>query len=434
MNRTSRTRPERTATGVPPEERREVCRIFRGSVGAAAVLCFLLFFCVPSVKAQEIPGLPEDSLQVERLIERYGPGEFVSNARRALLLMLREGEPSAVSSFLRFMARRQGGAGWLSPEEELLVRTLILDLPFFRNREVLVPLLAARVDRPGGRRGDDARSEAPLVEVLRDMLRRRSDPLNRRVKDVAADEAEEAFFGVLINAQHIRSVRRIADANSDVDRFAALWPASPYAPIADRYLRIARLPSTFGAGFFLGYSYGGMVGSGGGIPGRSDGPTMGGEFYWNRWTATGELMLGRLALSDSFVVHGRTWRSGTAVLVGGMAGVGYEFRNGDGLITPFAGATFFDLQEDAGEENRQDEQSTGVRAGFALGTLLTYRVPFDKGPHLDLRLRISAIFPGFGGYSSELRGGLLLVGASFGFVGRPFGVEPARVGERETME
>ncbi len=400
----------------------------------AGVICFLLFLSVSSLRGQGNLRLSEDSLQVERLVERYGPGEFVSNARRALLPMLREGEPAAVSSFLRFMSKRQGGAGWLSPEEELLVRTLILDLPFFRNHEVLVPLLAARVDRPGGRRGDDARSEAPLVEVLRGMLRNRSGALNRSVKDVAADEAEEAFFQVLVNAQHIRSVRRISDANADVDRFVALWPASPYAPIADRYLRIARLPSTFGAGFFLGYSYGGMIGSADGIPGRSDGPTMGGEFYWNRWTVTGELMLGRLALSDSFVVRGRTWQDGTAVLVGGMAGVGYELRNGDGLITPFVGATFFDLQEDAGEENRQDEQSTGVRPGFALGTLLTYRIPFDKGPHLDLRLRISAIFPGFGGYSSDLGGGLLLVGASFGFVGRPFRVEPARVDARGKTE
>lgn len=397
-----------------------------------AVLSVSLFLVISSPAfAQRRGGGAEDSLQVERLIELYGPGDLISNARRALAARLRDADYRAVSSLLLFMPKREGGNGWLSPEEEVLVRTLTVDLSFLRNQDSLTSLLAARVQRSGGNGAyndpiGNGISGKNLLETLREWLRGSTDALGETVAAKGANEVENAFFFLLINAQQVSGVRKVAEANQRVDQFVAAYSSSPYVSIADRYLRLSRVSTPFGAGFFLGYTYGGMVGSGSGIPGRSDGPTIGGELYFHNWTATGELLLGRLALSDSFTVRGRTWQPGSAVLVGGTLGVGYEFRTGDGLITPFIGGAFFDLQEDVAEEDQQSEQSTGMQTGITLGAITTYRIPFDHGPHLDLRLRVSAIFPGFGDYHSALKGNLLLVGASFGFVGRPYRVEPAR--------
>lgn len=414
--------------------RRSTCcrNTIRSFPNAAVVLCAALcsFLCIPfTANAQAIP--PNDSLQVERLIELYGSGDFVSSARRALAARFRDGDYPVIALLLRMVPKRRGGANWLSPEEELLVRTLIADLPSLRDREAFTQLLAARVQRPGGNTaysGDVGAepSEQNLLGALRGWLRNDAGLPAERIRMKGGDSVELAFFSVLINAQQITSVRKVADVNHTVDRFVAAYPDSYYALLADRYLRLTRTPSPFGAGFFLGYTYGGMVGSESGIPGKSDGPTLGGELYLHNWTATGELMLGRLSLSDSFAVRGQTWQPGSAVLVGGTFGLGYQFQTGDGLITPFAGGAFFDLQEDPAGEKRQNQQSTGLRTGIALGTIVAYRIPFDRGPHIDLRVRVSAIFPGFGGYSSQLNGGLLLVGASFGFVGRPYRVEPAR--------
>lgn len=321
------------------------------------------------------------------------------------------------------MRVRIGTGGWLSPEEELFVRTLVADLQFLRDEGELTALLRSRVERPG----PNPAYRDNLVREFRSMLRSAAGMLRDTLKQRGAADIERQFFHLLINAQQVTSVRRVDDVNSAVDDFVSTFLGSRQAEIADSYLRLQRSVSRTGAGFFLGYAYGGMIGSPEGFAGRSDGPTIGGELYINRWTVTGELTIGRLGIRDSFAIGNKTWDVGDAVLAGGLLGAGYELRSGDALFTPFAGGTFFDLQEDNAGERRGEELTTGLQFGVAVGTLVTYRIPFDQGPHLDLRLRVSATFPGFARYASELEGALVHIGASFGFVGRPYYVEPARL-------
>lgn len=360
-----------------------------------------------------------DSLQLEKLIEAYGPGDFRSNARRALLGLLRENQIASAFALLAFVPHRQGGRGWLVPAEELFARTLIADLTFLRDSGALVSLLASYVKKPGG---SDVFEDKLLTQLHQVLQTNPSQPL-RRLQASKAGLVETHFFQLLQNAQLVSGVRTVKEINSQVDRFLEDYPSSQYSHIADRYLRSHLAMSTFGTGFFLGYGLGGVVGSESGVPGRVDGFTVRGALYQDRLTFSAELFVARLSLQDSFRVKEDFWQAGLAGMLGVMFDVGYEFPVGGALLTPFAGGTLYRLRQDSAEAS-SSAVSTGLRVGAALGLNLAYRVKFDTGPHLDLGLHLTTILPGFSTYSSHLDGPVITVGMSFGFVGRPYQVLP----------
>ncbi len=371
-----------------------------------------------AVKGQDVSSTV-DSLQLEKLIEAYGPGDFRSNARRALLGLLRENQTESASALLAFVPHRKGGQGWLVPAEELLAHTLIADLGFLRDTAALVSLLASYVQKPGG----SEVFEDKLLTQLRQILQTNPGLPLRRLQASKAGLGETHFFQLLQNAQLVSGVRTVKDINSQVDRFLEDYPSSQYAFIADRYLRSHLAMSSFGTGFFLGYALGGIVGSESGVPGRVDGFTVRGALYQDQFTFSAELLVARLSLQDSFRVEKDLWQAGSAGMLGVMFDVGYEFPVGGALLTPFAGGTLYRLRQDSAETS-SSAVSTGLRVGAALGVNLAYRVKFDTGPHLDLGLHLATILPGFSTYSSHLDGAVITVGMSFGFVGRPYQVLP----------
>ena len=386
--------------------------LIRSSLLLFAVLAVL----PPLIKGQDV-SLPMDSLQLEQLVEAYGPGDFRSNARRAVLSLLRDNHVESASELVEFVEYRKGGEGWLVPAEELLVQTLIADIAFLRDTVLFVSLLARYVQEPEG----SAIFEDRLLPKLRQILQNNPDVPLRRIQASKAGLSELHFFQLLQNAQLVSGVRTVKDINSQIDRFLEDYPSSKYGLIANTYLRSHLAMASFGAGFFLGYTLGGMAGSESGVPGRVDGFTVRGALYQDHLTFSAELLIARLSLRDSFSVGNNLWKAGSAGLLGMMLDIGYEFPLGGALFTPFIGGTVYRLRQDSAESSSK-ARSTGLHVGPAFGCNLAYRVKFDTGPHLDFGLHLTAIFPGLSNYSSDLDGALILVGMSFGFVGRPYQV------------
>lgn len=384
-------------------------RLFYTTVG--------VLVCLVGVAVGQTHGSDQDSLRFEEEITAYGPGDFRTSARRALLGFLRGKTAAETSALLDFVGHRAGGERWLAPEEELVVRTLIADLSFLQDTAGLSVLLARSLSTPGSSPEFDDTFLSACLQFLR------SDPglPLRRLGGVGQQAVERRFLQLLINSRLVSGIRTVHQMNDQIDRFLEDTSSAPYARIADLYLRSHLEESSYGAGFFLGYGMGGATGSGSSIPGRVNGFAMRGAFYLHRVTLEAGLLAARMSLNDTFSVGGDRWDDGAAGLLGGILDAGYELQTGGALITPFLGASLFRLRQDSAGLSGQPI-TTGLRLGAALGMNLAYRVKFDTGPHLDLGLRFTTIFPGFTGYEERLDGAILLVSASFGFVGRPYTV------------
>ena len=379
-------------------------------------LCTLLCLMPQSVQAQHF-AWPEDSIRYEELVQSHGPGDFRTSARRSLLSSIRQNQPQRASGILLFMARRKNVDRWLTSQEYLLAETLIADTTFLRDTGRVVQLLKESFQHTGGEGGFDDN----LLLNMRRILRDKPERTIRRLLQFGATQAELQFFQLIQNAQLVSGVRTVKEMNELVDRFREDFPESDYAMLAARYLRFDLARASFGSGFFLGYAFGGVVGSSSGIPGKSDGLSVRAALFKDRFTLSASLFAARLFVQDTLSAGTDRWGQGLAGMLGGMLDIGYEIQGGDAMITPFVGGTMYRLRQDGSSPNDRGV-STGLRLGIGFGTDLAYRLKFDTGPHLDLGLRLTAIIPGFSGYSTRLDGTLVLLGVSFGFVGRPYTV------------
>jgi hypothetical protein len=145
---------------------------------------------------------------------------------------------------------------------------------------------------------------------------------------------------------------------------------------------------------------------------------LAGEAYLDALTVVLQLEFGVAHAPQPFTAAGASWPSGDLPMLSGSVVGGYEFRSGRWAVTPLAGLAMHSFRTepiDGGEPLR-----TGFRGGFDVGAMLGYRVPFDVGTHVDLRLRGGASFLGTSGYDERLGGVLLYLQAGFALVYRPY--------------
>ncbi len=90
-------------------------------------------------------------------------------------------------------------------------------------------------------------------------------------------------------------------------------------------------------------------------------------------------------------------------------------------MTPLAGL--------AGQSVRGDDSAgagsatlprTNMRIGYDVGAILGYRIPFDVGPHLDLRVQAGRMATALGDYDPGFSGGLWYLRLGFALVQRPY--------------
>lgn len=378
----------------------------------------LLSALIPAVAAAQ--GAREDSIALERAVRlERSDLPFSGSARMLLLRRLRQGDGGGAALLLGFMARygSADASPWLSPAERLLAETIIADTLLIRNVPRTTSLLANAAQGPRQSPAFDDR----LFERLRDLLRENSDAIALRLDEKGPSQAERVFFNLLVNQLATRGYRAQEEINRRVDAFVGSFPASPLAPLAEMYLKKSYGEADFGAAFMAGYSVGVFDG---GLRDRFRlyyGPTLSGELYFRRVTLAGMATFGIADAPQGFSAGGHQWKGGSASFIAMALEAGYEFRFGRLAVTPLAGL--------AGQSVRGDDSAgagsatlprTNMRIGYDVGAILGYRIPFDVGPHLDLRVQAGRMATALGDYDPGFSGGLWYLRLGFALVQRPY--------------
>jgi hypothetical protein len=373
----------------------------------------LLLACLAQASAQT-----PDSLFFENLIAlpNAPQGRFDEGARELLLRKLELGDRGDVAGLIRFVdhRRRTDTLPWISGTERLLAEVLTGEFGVVGEEGRLSSLLAGSYRRSGAT-GDDR-----LLTRERELLRYGLEQVQREFDLLAPGEQDVRFFEVLLNHLLVSGYRGRSRLNDMVDAFAAKYPATWQAALARRYIWQPYSESEFGAAFSAGYGAGWFDRSLGTAFDYFHGPALVAEFYLYRVTLAGMMNIGVAGAPEPFVAGGRNWQRGKSSFINGSLDLGYEIRMGRIGITPLVGLALQSVRGPGDESVPESLPRTGNRLGLDAALVLGYRIPFDVGPSLDLRIRFGRTMAGLGDYDPRFSGALYSVQLAFALVQRPY--------------
>lgn len=400
------------------------------SGGNQIVLAMLLLLCLAATPGQ-LPGQPQDQPQYpadSAAYEEWLAGinrrkPVVANARLAMAETVKRGAWDETKLLLTFMDNRQNNGPWLNGPERLLLLSILPDTATLLNPAMLEPMLAETWSIAGSLRPDGVRDR------LRYLLRSGAASASDRFDGYRPTEEERRFFNLLLNHLTVRGYRAQESLNTLVAQFAAEYPRSRFLPLAQSYISRQYSEQVGGLGILTSY--------GGGMPTGQLGERFGklhglaveleGYLYWA--TFSGAIQFLSLAVPSAFVAGGDSWPAGDASMTNATLSLGYEFRQGRIAFTPMVGLAAVSVQ--SGDAIGQQSQAiqTGFGLGFDLSGVADYRIPFDEGPHINVRARVGYSSNALGGYDPGFAGGILYFRLGFGLVYRPYVGRAAGRGE-----
>lgn len=337
----------------------------------------------------------------------------VANARLVLVENVKRGQWETAKTLYAFMDRRQNDGLWLNSPERLLLLTLFADTTTLLDPATLDSMLAETWIVLGSLQSDGVR------ERLREVLRSGATAASDRFDSYRPTEEERRLFNLLLNHLTVRGYRAQESLNTLVHQFATEYPRSRFLPLAQTHIRREYSEQVSGLG--IGASYGG------GIPvgqlsnrfGKLHGLTVEIEGYLYQATFSGALQFLSLVVPGQFAVAGDLWPAGDASMTNATFSVGYEFRQGRVSCTPMLGVAAA-LVQSGDAVNQQEQATTGFGLGFDFSGVADYRIPFDEGPHINLRVRAGYSGSALSGYDPTFAGGILYLRFGFGLVYRPY--------------
>lgn len=378
----------------------------------------------PQNQPQDQPEGSADSAAYEAWlvgINRRKP--VVANARLAMAETVKRGAWDEAKLLLAFMDNRQNNGPWLNGPERLLLLTILTDTATLLNPAALDQMLAETWSVAGSLRPDGVRDR------LRYLLRSGAASASDRFDGYRPTEEERRFFNLLLNHLTARGLRAQESLNTLVEQFAAQYPRSRFLPLAQSHIRRQYSEQVGGLGIQAGYGGGVPVGELGNRFGKLHGIAVELEGYLSQFTLSGAVQFLSLAVPAQFVAAGDQWPAGDASMTNATLSLGYELRQGRIAFTPMFGLAAMSVQ--SGDAIRQQEQAiqTGFGLGFDLSGVADYRIPFDEGPHINVRARVGYSGGALAGYDPTFAGGILYFRLGFGLVYRPYVGRAAGRGE-----
>jgi hypothetical protein len=311
-----------------------------------------------------------------------------------------------------FMDRYDNSRGdWLSSSERLDIAIVRGDLALFRDTTRLDQMLAADLR--------DRHLAPPYLDSLPSALRKierdHAPALIAAFDSRGATDIEQRFYAILLNSRVVRGIRAQRGIHELIESLQRDAPASPYTGMARRYLDVEYTDASIGASFFFGYEFGVTSGAIGDRFAQFGAPTLASELYIDQVAITGRIRFAVLTASSG-VRATSTLPAGDASFVGVSIGGGYEFRSGMILVTPYVGIGMNELSFDP----TNGGVKSGWNIGWEFGALISYRIPSDVGPHLDLSLRLARMTPGLGRFDDALSGSIYSIAIGLALVQRPY--------------
>lgn len=381
----------------------------------------IVIVLVPGTEASSQGGSPVDSAKVARRIAQESEGRSpAARARLALYAMIRSGETDQAGELLDFMdayGASIGASDWVTPAERLLSETLLGDPRLVARTSRLDDLLA-------GWRGSPRQHQAfqdRLHQRLQDRLRLSVDPVFALLDRWRPDPEDRFFFLILVNHLTISGIRGREQLNDMIDSFAGEFPESPLVRIARERITFVYSERPIGVAVHVGYAVGMFDETLNERYRRFYGPVIGGEFYLWQASMLAQLAIGLADGRRAFQIGGETWPMGESPLISLSLDAGYEVRLGRTAFTPLLGLAIQNLRSaDLDRPGGGERPSTGTRLGYDASIQTTYRIAFDRGPHVDLRLRVGRTDTDLESCDKSLAGGLWYVGLGLAIVHRPY--------------
>ena len=341
---------------------------------------------------------------------------FVESARAFVVDAARRADSATVrETIARLDERRRGESpAWLSGYERLALLVALPATDVVEDSSAISRLLAAASTESGVGPFADEHAES-----LRELIRTSAQRIAARYDEGGPSDEERRFLNLLLNHLHLRGLRGRGDLGARAESFASAYDGSWRAAVVRASIIGVYREDRFGMAFSAGYRSANVLGDASEAIDAAYGAALAGEAYYDALTVILELNVGVAHAPSPFVAGGVVWPSGDLPMLAGSVVGGYEARFGRWAITPLAGLAMHSLRTEPTDE-RDEPLRTGLRGGFDVGAMVGYRIAFDVGTHVDLRMRAGASIMSMSGYDERLNGTLLYVQAGFALVYRPY--------------
>jgi hypothetical protein len=339
----------------------------------------------------------------------------IESARAFVVESALAGDSALVRGVIALVDERRGrdSAQWLSAYERLAIAVILPATDMLADSVAMARLLAAESAAPNANPFADDHAAR-----LREHLIAGATRIAARYDDHQPSEQARRFFNLLLNHLHLRGLRGRSELGARAEAFVADHPDAWRSRLLERHVVGDYREDRFGLAFAAGYRTANVHGNAGELFEYAHGAALSGEAYLDRITAVIELNVGVAHAPSAFTAGGDDWDKGDLPYLAGSIGAGYELRLNRLAVTPLVGVSLHSLREEPGDSLGQAR--TGFRGGFDAAAIIGYRIPFDVGTHIDLRMRVGIATMAMSGYDSRLAG--MLVYAQFGFalVHRPY--------------
>lgn len=354
----------------------------------------------------------DDSLALERAIEGHRPTmTFVESARSFVERALARGDSLRVRRTIAHMDRRSPATPWAAAEERLAMLLAVGARDVIGDSLALGRLLAA------ARTESRAVVEDELHDALPRLLRTAEPEVIEDLDALGALDAERRFVNILFNHLRVRGLRGRLAVTALASEYASDFPASWRSELLRRFVIEEYREEPFGLAFAAGYRAANVLGDASKVLDHAHGVALGIEAYYQQATLALELVAGAANAVVAIEHAGEGWQAGDLAWIGAAALVGYEIRFERLAITPLVGIALYSLRGEAPDGSRP---RTGFHAGFDAALAAGYRIPFDAGPHIDLRVRAGIATLAMTDFDARLGGAMPYVQVGFALVHRPY--------------
>jgi len=362
-----------------------------------------------------------DSARVASMINDIASGPtMAARARRAILVTLETRQLEHATEVLAYVdeyAPRDLNRFWMTPAERLVAEVVLANPQRIISPQRLHDFLVGWRSE----RRQHADFHDGLYDKLRDLLRRSSGPIGDELARWNIDDEGRLFFTILMNHLLVSGIRGREKLNQLIDQFAADYPESALVDIARDHIAFVYQERPLGAALHVGYASGRFDGSLADAFRSFYGPVLGAECYFWDLTVAVEASIGLAEGRRALALRSGTWPMGESSLINCTIDAGYEVRFGRAAVTPMVGAAFQDLRAmEAAGVKPEDRPMSGVRVGFDAAVQGSYRIAFDRGPHVDFRLRVGRTQTSLDSFEETFGGGLWQVGLGVAIVYRPY--------------